>query len=154
MEKTIALYKFPLVKDVNSYNSYVMTIPNLSHKEAKELLNKFKIEESIQAAQQLILSQLKTVVHIARQYKNYGLPEEDLVQEGNIGLMKAVKNFDTSREVRLYTYSLLWIKAEIQSYVLKNWKIVKIGTTKNLKKLFFNFRKIQKEMIDLGISKN
>ena len=99
------------------------------------------------------MSQLKSVVRIAYKFKNYGISQEDLVQEGNIGLMKAVKNFSLNHQVRLYSYSIVWIKAEIQNYILKNWKLVKIGTTKNLKKLFFNFRKIQKEMIDQGIDK-
>ena len=117
-------------------------------------MTKFKIENSLKSAQLLILSQLKTVIFIAQKFKNYGLSEEDLVQEGNIGLMKAIKNYDLQHQVRLYTYALLWIKAEIQNYILRNWKIVRIGTTKNFKKLFFNFRQIQKEMIALGVPKS
>ena len=142
-----------LVNNYNAYKKYAMSIPNLSEEEERTLLEKLKLDNCLTSAHKLILSQLKTVIYIAQQYKNYGLLEEDLVQEGNIGLMKAVKNFDINQKVRLYTYALLWIKSEIQSFVLKNWKIVKIGTTKNLKKLFFNFRSIQKEMIDLNIDK-
>lgn len=155
MENSLVLHNsFPVIKNFATYKSYVLNIPNLSEKEERDLLVKFKVENSLKSAQTLILSQLKTVIYIAQQFKNYGLSEEDLVQEGNIGLMKAVKNYDLTHKVRLYTYALLWIKAEIQNYVLRNWRIVKIGTTKNLKKLFFNFRQIQKEMIDLGIPKS
>lgn len=145
---------FPLVNNYYAYKQYAMSIPNLSEEEEQQLLKTFKLENCLKSAHKLIMSQLKTVIYLAQQYRNYGLSEEDLVQEGNIGLMKAVKNFDTQHKVRLYTYALLWIKAEMQSYILKNWKIVKIGTTKNLKKLFFNFKSIQKEMIDLNIDKN
>lgn len=145
---------FPLVNNFYAYKKYALSIPNLSEEEEQQLFKTFKLENCLQSAHKLIMSQLKTVIFLARQYKNYGLPEEDLVQEGNIGLMKAVKNFDLKHKVRLYTYALLWIKAEMQSFILKNWKIVKIGTTKNLKKLFFNFKSIQKEMIDLNIDKN
>lgn len=146
-------YNFPVVSNYYNYKSFALSIPNLEEKEEIELFNKFQYENCVKSAQKLIMSQLKTVIYIAQQFKNYGLSEEDLVQEGNIGLMKAVKNFDVSQKVRLYTYSILWIKAEMQSYILKNWKIIKIATTKNLKKLFFNFRSIQKEMIDLNIDK-
>lgn len=144
---------FPLVNNFYAYKKYAMSIPNLSEEEEQNLLKKFKLDNCLKSAHTLIMSQLKTVIYLAHQYKNYGLSEEDLVQEGNIGLMKAVKNFDIKHKVRLYTYALLWIKAEMQSFILKNWKIVKIGTTKNLKKLFFNFKSIQKEMIDLNIDK-
>lgn len=155
MENTLVLRNsFPPVTNFNAYKTYVLSIPNLSEEQERSLLENLKVNNCLQSAQNLIMSQLKTVIKIVKQYKNYGLPEEDLVQEGNIGLMKAVKNFDISYKVRLYSYALLWIKAEIQNYILKNWKIVKIGTTKNLKKLFFNYRQIQKEMIDLGIPKN
>lgn len=144
---------FPLINNFYAYKKYVINIPNLSEEEEQELLKNFKLNNCLKSAHKLIVSQLKTVVYLASQYKNYGLAEEDLVQEGNIGLMKAVKNFDMKHNVRLYTYAILWIKAEMQSFILKNWKIVKIGTTKNLKKLFFNFKSIQKEMIDLNIDK-
>lgn len=144
---------FPLVNNFYAYKKYAMAIPNLTEEEEQQLLKKLTLENCLKSAHTLILSQLKTVIYLAHKYKNYGLSEEDLVQEGNIGLMKAVKNFDMKHKVRLYTYAILWIKAEMQSFILKNWKIVKIGTTKNLKKLFFNFKSIQKEMIDLNIDK-
>lgn len=144
----------PAVHDLNSYIRYAMSIPNLDADEEANLLHELHYHKNMSAAKTLILSQLKTVVNISKQFKNYGIPQEDLIQEGNIGLMKAVKNYDISQRVRLYTYALLWIKAEMQSYILKNWKIVKIATTNNLKKLFFNLRSIQQEMIGLGIDKN
>jgi RNA polymerase sigma-32 factor len=150
----ISNVNFPLINNFYAYKQYVLSIPNLSEEEEQQLLKKFKLENCLKSAHKLIMSQLKTVIFLANQYKNYGLPEEDLVQEGNIGLIKAIKNFDIKYKVRLYTYALIWIKAEIQSFILKNWKIVKIGTTKNLKKLFFNFKNIQKEMIDLNIDKS
>ncbi len=143
----------PAVQDLNAYIRYAMSIPNLTTDEERHLLEELHYHKDMSAAKVLILSQLKTVVNIARQFRNYGIPEEDLIQAGNIGLMKAVNNYDISQRVRLYTYALLWIKAEIQSYILKNWKIVKIATTNNLKKLFFNLRSIQQEMIGLGLEK-
>lgn len=142
------------IQDYSSYVSYAIKIPSLSPREERFLLEDFKNNNNLQSAQTIILSQLKTVVKIVNSYKGYGLPAEDLAQEGNIGLMKAVKNYDLTNNVRLYSYAIVWIKAEIQNYVLKNWKIVKIATTKNLKKLFFNFRKTQKEMIEKGIDKS
>ena len=144
----------PTIQDYSSYVRYAIRMPNLSLKEERSLLEDFKENNNLQSAQTLILSQLKTVVKIVKGYKGYGLPAEDLAQEGNIGLMKAVKNYDLTNNVRLYSYAMIWIKAEIQNYVLKNWKIVRIATTKNLKKLFFNFRKTQKEMIEKGIAKS
>jgi RNA polymerase sigma-32 factor len=155
MESNVALNiktNLPAIQNFNAYKLYVKNLPAMSPADERDLLEKFKNENDLKSAQQLIMSQLKTVLHVAFQYRNYGLPEEDLVQEGNIGLMKAVKNYDLNYQVRLYTYALVWIKAEIQGYILKNWKMVKIGTTKNLKKLFFNFKQIQKEMIDENIS--
>lgn len=145
--------QLPSVKNFIAYKAYVNNIPSLSAEEEWELLTNFKQHNCLESTKKLILSQLKTVVYIASQFKNYGLPEEDLVQEGNIGLMKSVKNFSLDHKVRLYSYALIWIKAEIQAYVLKNWKLVKIGTTKSLKKLFFNFKSVQKELIDQGVSK-
>ena len=153
MTQLILKDNLPAVSNFSNYVQYVMNIPNLSEKEERSLLEDFKNNNSLNSAQALIMSQLKTVVRVAYTFKNYGMSQEDLVQEGNIGLMKAVKNFNLNHHVRLYSYSIIWIKAEIQNYILKNWKLVKIGTTKNLKKLFFNFRKIQKEMIDIGIDK-
>lgn len=144
----------PPITSFEAYKSYAISLPNLTDEEEKDLLIKFKNENSLEAAQKLVLSQLKTVIYVAAKHKGYGLPQEDLVQEGNIGLMKAVKNFDLKNQVRLYTYALIWIKSEIQSYILKNWKIVKIATTKNLKKLFFGFKSTQKELLDNGTPKD
>lgn len=149
----ISTNQMPPITSFEAYKSYAVSIPNLTEEEERELLIKFKEKNSLEAAQQLVLSQLKTVIYIASKHRGYGLPQEDLVQEGNIGLMKAVKNFNISNKVRLYTYAIIWIKSEIQSYILKNWKIVKIATTKNLKKLFFGFKSTQKELLDSGTPK-
>ena len=144
----------PPISSFESYKLFVKSLPTITEEEEKLLALKFQNSNCLVSAQKLIMSQLKTVLHLASKYSGYGLPMEDLVQEGNIGVMKAVKNFDTKYKVRLYTYSKIWITSEIQSYILKNWKIVKIATTKNLKKLFFNFKSIQREMINLGLPKN
>ncbi len=144
----------PALNNYEAYKRYVRSIPNLTEEEEEKLVQEMLKAKNIEAAKKLIVSQLKNVVYIAEQYKNYGLPEEDLVQEGNIGLMKAVKNFNPEKKVRLYTYALIWIKAEIQTYVMKNLKMVNLPSSKPMKKLFFNFRKLQNEMISLGISKD
>ncbi len=143
----------PPISSFEAYKSYVNRIPQITEEEELKLLTQFKEGNCIESAQKLILSQLKTVLTLSYKYKGYGLPQEDLVQEGNIGLMKAVKNFDLAHKVRLYTYAIIWIKSEIQSYIIKNWKLVKIATTKNLKKLFFGFKETQKELIDYGVSR-
>lgn len=140
--------KIPSLKNYDAYKQYVSTIPNLTVEEEKELLLKFQKENCLICAQKLILSQLKTVIKTAKNFSGYGLPEEDLVQEGNIGLMKAIKNYNLSYNVRLYSYALIWIKSEMQQYILDNWKIIKIGTTNNYKKLFFNYKSLQKKLID------
>lgn len=151
---TLSLYNIQLpVHSYTAYKNYILSFPSLTESEEKELLIKYKFHNCLDSVKKIILSNLKNVFYIAQQYKNYGLSEEDLTQEGTIGLMKAVKNFDISENVRLYTYAILWIKAEIQNYIINNWKIVKIATTNNFKKLFFNFRKIQQEMIHLGVPK-
>ncbi len=156
MNNSITLYSqsMPPISSFEAYKSYVKSIPNLSEEEESKLLIEFKENNCISSAQKLILSQLKSVLYIAEKYRGYGLPQEDLVQEGNIGLMKAVKNFNPIHKVRLYTYALIWIKSEIQSFIIKNWKLVKIATTKNLRKLFFSFKETQKELIQNGVSKN
>lgn len=150
----IIINSLPALNSYDAYKRYVRLIPNLTEEEEDNLVQAMLKEKDIDAVKKLIVSQLKNVVHVAEQYKGYGLPEEDLVQEGNIGLMKAVKNFNPEKKVRLYTYALIWIKAEIQMYVMKNLKMVNLPSSKNMKKLFFNFRKLQKEMIGLGISKD
>jgi RNA polymerase sigma-32 factor len=123
-----------------AYNQAVSTIPLLSADEEKRLAEELFYNESLEAARQLVLSHLRFVVHIAKSYSGYGLAEADLIQEGNVGLMKAVKRFNPEKGVRLVSFAVHWIKAEIHEFVLRNWRIVKIATTKAQRKLFFNLR--------------
>ncbi len=138
----------------SKYKKMVKSIPDLTIEEEIAALQDFKNHNRLESVQKVILSNLKHVLYVVKQYKGYGLPEQDLVQEGNIGLMKAVKNYLYDFKVRIISYALSWIKAEIQSYILKNWKIVKIATTNELKKLFFNLRKTQKEIESLGLNES
>ncbi len=131
---------------LDSYISAVNSIPMLTAEEEVELAKKVKDEGDLDAAQRMIMSHLRFVVHIARGYRGYGLPQGDLIQEGNIGLMKAVKRFDPARKVRLVSFAVHWIKAEIHEYILRNWRIVKIATTKAQRKLFFNLRRKKKRL--------
>ena len=126
--------------------NYVKQIPVLSAEEEKALAYRLRDHNDLQAARKLIISHLRFVAHIARGYSGYGIPQADLVQEGNIGLMKAVKRFDPDKEVRLVSFAVHWIKAEIHEYILRNWKIVKVATTKAQRKLFFNLRKSKKRL--------
>jgi len=138
---------------VGSLESYVQTVnrfPILSKEEEVRFARKFKAENDIEAAQQLVLSHLRVVVAIARGYTGYGLPQADLIQEGNIGLMKAVKRFDPERGVRLVSFAIHWIKAEIHEFVLRNWRLVKIATTKAQRKLFFNLRSMKPSLNPLS----
>jgi len=138
-----------LTGPVGSLDAYVQTvkaIPVLSRQEELELARKFRDENDLDAARALVMSQLRFVVHIARSYAGYGLPIGDLIQEGNIGLMKAVKRFDPEVGVRLITYAVHWIRAEIHEFVLRNWRLVKVATTKAQRKLFFNLRKAKKNL--------
>jgi len=128
------------------YMREVGAIPVLSAEEEHELAVRFAREDDVEAARQLVLSHLRFVVHIARGYLGYGLPLGDLVQEGNVGLMKAVKRFDPDVGVRLVTFAVHWIRAEIHEFVLRNWRIVKVATTKAQRKLFFNLRKNKKRL--------
>ncbi len=130
----------PLSGSLDAYIASVGQIPLLSAEEEKLLAERLHQEGDVGAAQQLVLSNLRFVVHIARGYMGYGLPLADLIQEGNIGLMKAVKRFDPGVGVRLISFAVHWVKSEIHEYVLKNWRIVKIATTKAQRKLFFNLR--------------
>jgi len=130
----------PLSGSLDAYIASVGQIPLLSAEEEKMLAERLHHEGDVTAAQQLVLSNLRFVVHIARGYMGYGLPLADLIQEGNIGLMKAVKRFDPGVGVRLISFAVHWVKSEIHEYVLKNWRIVKIATTKAQRKLFFNLR--------------
>ena len=120
--------------------------PVLSAEQEARLARQYRDNEDVVAARELVLTQLRNVIHVAKGFIGYGLPVSDLIQEGNIGLMKAVKNFDPDRGIRLVSYAVHWIKAEIYEYVLKNWKIVKVATTKAQRKLFFNLRKSRKSL--------
>jgi RNA polymerase sigma-32 factor len=131
---------------LDSYMDRVSRIPVLSREEEVTLAGRFRAEGDIDAARELVLSHLRFVVHIARGYLGYGLPMGDLVQEGNIGLMKAVKRFDPTVGVRLVSFAVHWIRAEIHEYVLRNWRLVKVATTKSQRKLFFNLRKRKKNL--------
>lgn len=144
----------PSAHSFSSYKTWALSIPTLTEQEEQTLLLKYQQDNDIEAIRQLVISQLKYVIYIANKYKNYGLPEEDLVQEGNIGLMKAIKKFDLTKKVRLYTYTSIWIKAEIQTYICNNWKIIKASTKKALKTLFFNFRKLEREAEHININKH
>src|SRR5258706_13227247 len=121
----------------------VNRFPILSFEKDRALARKFKSENDVEAARQLVLSPLRLVVAIARGYMGYGLPHGDLIQEGNIGLMKAVKRFDPERGVRLVSFAVHWIRAEIHEFVLRNWRLVKVATTKAQRKLFFNLRRMK-----------
>ena len=124
--------------------------PVLSADQEAKLARQYRDHEDVDAARELELSQLRHVIHVAKGFTGYGLPVADLIQEGNIGLMKAVKNFDPDRGIRLVSYAVHWIKAEIYEYVLKNWKIVKVATTKSQRKLFFNLRKARKTLSSMS----
>ncbi len=134
------------IGSLDSYIDRVARIPVLSREEEVALAGRFRTEGDIDAARELVLSHLRFVVHIARGYLGYGLPMGDLVQEGNIGLMKAVKRFDPNVGVRLVSFAVHWIRAEIHEYVLRNWRLVKVATTKSQRKLFFNLRKRKKNL--------
>jgi len=139
-------YAMALPVPVGSLESYIHAVnrfPILSVEEEQRLARKFRSEDDVEAARQLVLSHLRVVVAIARGYKGYGLPQGDLIQEGNIGLMKAVRRFDPERGVRLVSFAIHWIRAEIHEFVLRNWRLVKIATTKAQRKLFFNLRSMK-----------
>ena len=137
---------------VGSLESYIQAVnrfPLLSFEEERSLARKFRSENDVEAARQLVLSHLRLVVAIARGYMGYGLPQGDLIQEGNIGLMKAVKRFDPERGVRLVSFAVHWIRAEIHEFVLRNWRMVKVATTKAQRKLFFNLRSMKPSLAPL-----
>jgi RNA polymerase sigma-32 factor len=131
---------------LEAYISIVNQAPLLSRDEERELAYRYQNHNDLDAARKLIMSQLRFVVHIARSYNGYGLSLADLIQEGNIGLMKAVKKFDADRGVRLVTYAVHWIRAEMHEFIFSNWKVVKVATTKAQRKLFFNLRKSKKNL--------
>ncbi len=146
----------PSLGNLDAYVSAVNRLPMLTQAEETEAARSLQRSGDLQAAGRLVLSHLRLVVSISRQYLGYGLPQGDLIQEGNIGLMKAVKRFDPEQGVRLVSYAMHWIKAEIHEYILKNWRMVKVATTKAQRKLFFNLRsmkqglKQQQDDADLG----
>jgi RNA polymerase sigma-32 factor len=131
---------------LDAYLERVSHIPVLNREEERSLAERFRNQGDLAAARQLVLSHLRFVVHIARGYSGYGLPVGDLIQEGNVGLMKAVKRFDPSVNVRLVSFAVHWIRAEIHEYVLRNWRLVKVATTKAQRKLFFNLRRMKKNL--------
>jgi RNA polymerase sigma-32 factor len=147
---TIAL---PMISATGSLESYIQTInrfPLLTQEQETEYGRRLRDSDDIEAARHLVLSHLRLVVSIARGYVGYGLPQADLIQEGNIGLMKAVKRFDPERGVRLVSFAMHWIRAEIHEFVLRNWRLVKVATTKAQRKLFFNLRSMKQGLGTLG----
>ena len=136
----LALNPATPIGNLNAYIAAVNAISILTVEEEKALAERFRHEGDLEAARQLVMAHLRFVVHIARSYSGYGLNQGDLIQEGNVGLMKAVKRYDPDKGVRLVSYAVHWIKAEIHEYILRNWRIVKVATTKSQRKLFFNLR--------------
>lgn len=141
MNSELALAANLSVRSFDAYLNVVNQIPKLSPEEERDLALRYQGEGDVDAARQLVMANLRFVVHVARGYLGYGLPLPDIIQEGNIGLMKAVKRYDPDVGVRLISFAVHWIKAEIHEYVIKNWRIVKVATTKAQRKLFFNLRK-------------
>jgi RNA polymerase sigma-32 factor len=138
----------PSLGNLDAYISAVNRLPMLTQQEEQDFARKFKEHNDLEAAGKLVLSHLRLVVAVSRKYLGYGLPHGDLIQEGNIGLMKAVKRFDPDQGVRLVSYALHWVKAEIHEYILKNWRMVKVATTKAQRKLFFNLRSMKQGFKD------
>ena len=146
-------HALPIPSATGSLDTYIQSVnrfPLLSPQEETDLARRFRDHEDLEAARQLIMSHLRVVVSIARGYLGYGLPQADLIQEGNIGLMKAVKRFDPERGVRLVSFAVHWIRAEMHEFILRNWRIVKIATTKAQRKLFFNLRSMKSGLETLG----
>ncbi len=147
-----AAMTLPVVSDASSLEHYIQSvnsIPLLSQDEELALAYRLQRHNDLDAARQLVMSHLRVVVTIARGYSGYGLPQSDLIQEGNIGLMKAVKRFEPERGVRLFSFAVHWIKAEIHEFILKNWRLVKVATTKSQRKLFFNLRSMKQSLASL-----
>ncbi|HYF16448.1 MAG TPA: RNA polymerase sigma factor RpoH [Ramlibacter sp.] len=138
----------PSLGNLDAYISAVNRLPMLTVEEEREYATRLKEHNDLEAARKLVLSHLRLVVSVSRKYLGYGLPHGDLIQEGNIGLMKAVRRFDPEQGVRLVSYALHWIKAEIHEYILKNWRMVKVATTKAQRKLFFNLRSMKQGFKD------
>ena len=133
-------------RDLDTYIQTVNAFPVLTAEEERELAERFRYEQDLDAARELVLAHLRFVIHLARSYSGYGLPQGDLIQEGNVGLMKAVRRFNPEVGVRLVSFAVHWIKAEIHEYILRNWRIVKVATTKAQRKLFFNLRSNKKRL--------
>jgi len=149
----MASFALPVLAAAGSLDTYIQTVnryPLLTQEQETEFARRFRREGDLEAAGQLVLSHLRVVVSVARGYLGYGLPQSDLIQEGNIGLMKAVKRFDPERGVRLVSFALHWIRAEMHEYILRNWRIVKVATTKAQRKLFFNLRSLKQSLNSLG----
>ncbi|MCK2089735.1 RNA polymerase sigma factor RpoH [Thauera aromatica] len=144
------MFPVPAAGSLDQYIQTVNRMPMLSEQQEVELATRLREEADVEAARQLVMSHLRVVVAIARGYLGYGLPHADLIQEGNVGLMKAVKRFDPARGVRLVSFAIHWIKAEIHEYILKNWRLVKIATTKAQRKLFFNLRSLKRDSTTLN----
>jgi RNA polymerase sigma-32 factor len=142
----LALQALAPGKDLHAYVQTISAFPVLNPEQEKVLAERFYYENDLEAARELVLCHLRFVVHLARTYRGYGLSEADLIQEGNVGLMKAVKRFNPEVGVRLVSFAVHWIKAEMHEFILKNWRIVKIATTKAQRKLFFNLRSSKKRL--------
>lgn len=149
MNMNLALTTLSPVGSLEGYIQAVNRVPLLSQEEESQLATRFRRDNDLDAARQLVMSHLRVVVSVARGYAGYGLPQADLIQEGNIGLMKAVKRYDPERGVRLVSFALHWIRAEIHEYILRNWRLVKIATTKAQRKLFFNLRSLKQSLESL-----
>lgn len=146
MSKTLELSMALPTGSLEAYQQAVTSIPMLSAEEERELAERYQRENDLEAARRLVLSHLRFVVRVARGYNGYGLAQADLIQEGNVGLMKAVKRFDPSVGVRLVSFAVHWVRAEIHEFILRNWRIVKVATTKAQRKLFFNLRSAKKRL--------
>ena len=149
MSQALITSNFPIPSALGSLDAYIGTVnrfPMLEATEEQDLAWRVRLDNDAAAAKQLIMAHLRFVVHVARGYQGYGLGMADLIQEGNIGLMKAVKRFDPEQGVRLVSFAVHWIKAEIHEFILKNWRMVKVATTKAQRKLFFNLRKSKKRL--------
>ena len=133
-------------RDLNAYIAAVYQMPMLSKEEEKQLAEDLFEKGDLESAQKLVLAHLRVVVSVSRQYLSYGLSQADIIQEGNVGLMKAVRRFDPSNGARLFSFAIHWIKAEIHEFILRNWKIVKVATTKAQRKLFFNLRSLKRQL--------
>src|SRR5262245_1317777 len=154
MQATLPLTaSVPVPMPTGSLEAYISTVnrfPLLSAEEERSLAERLRDHNDLDAARQLVLSHLRLVVAVARGYLGYGLPHADLIQEGNIGLMKAVKRFDPARGVRLVSFAIHWVRAEIHEYILRNWRLVRLATTKAQRKLFFNLRSMKKGLATLS----